>query len=99
MTDLLSWRPPEFGGDTFDQTRDGARLNAQAQKVFDVMCDRSWRTLGQIAEATGAPEASVSARLRDLRKPRFGGFTVERRHRDRGLWEYRLAAQGNELPR
>lgn len=40
--------------------------------------------------ATGAPEASASARLRDLRR---AGLTVERRRRGdpkAGLWEYRV---------
>jgi len=59
------------------------------------MRDGEWRTLGEISEATGHPEASVSARLRDFRKPRFGGHTVNRR---RGKWvggswwEYQLLA-------
>jgi hypothetical protein len=38
-----------------------------------------------------ATETGISARLRDLRKPKFGGYTVEiRRRSDGGLWEYRL---------
>lgn len=90
-------------------TRDGAtvtaadtpRLNEQARRVYDLMADRQWRTLAQIAEATGDPEASVSARLRDLRKVRFGGHTVERRKASAGLHEYRLnpagRASGGEL--
>ena len=52
-----------------------------------------WITLRDLSNRLGIPEASVSARLRDLRKPRFGGFTVlRRRHEDQdGLWLYRLA--------
>jgi hypothetical protein len=89
MTDLLSWRPPEpcdVRGSTFNPERDAKRLNAQTQRVHDLMIDGNWRGLAQIAAATGDPEASVSARLRDLR--RFG-FTVERRYIANGLWEYR----------
>lgn len=52
--------------------------------------------VGGLAEWTeGDPAASVSAQLRHLRKPRFGGFVVEKRprgDRERGLWEYRLAS-------
>jgi DNA-binding Lrp family transcriptional regulator len=61
--------------------------------VYRLMVDGQWRTLAEIAEATGAPEASVSARLRDLRKRKFGGHVVARRPRgDRalGLFEYQL---------
>ena len=54
------------------------------------MADGQWRTLKEIAAATGAPEASVSARLRDLRNERFGGYAVEREYIGDGLWRYRV---------
>jgi hypothetical protein len=59
------------------------------------MLDGRWRTLRQISDATGSPEASVSARLRDMRKPRFGASTVDRERMgdpDGGLHRYRLLA-------
>jgi hypothetical protein len=55
------------------------------------MLDHQWHTLADLA-TTGDPEASVSARLRDLRKPKFGGFHIERRYVSAGLWAYRLLA-------
>lgn len=78
------------GGKTFSDERDGQRLNRQAYVVWMLMRDARWRTLAEIASLTGEPEASVSARLRDLRKDRFGGHTVDRRYLRHGLWEYRL---------
>ena len=33
---------------------------------------------------------TVSARIRDLRKPQFGGHEVERRHAGDGIYEYRI---------
>ena len=93
---LLDWTPPAILGDrsgeTFDRARDGKRLNAQAADVFRLMQDGNWRTLAEIAAATDHPEASVSARLRDLRRPSLGGFTVERKHVSKGLWIYRVIA-------
>lgn len=83
---------PEFDGATYDHDRDHLRLGAQAQRVVDLMRDGQWRTLSEIATATGDPEASVSARLRDLRKPKFGRHDIGRRQRDEsmpGLYEYR----------
>ncbi|HUP07677.1 MAG TPA: hypothetical protein VMU47_11030 [Caldimonas sp.] len=78
-------------GATYDHAIDGKRLGEQHQRVFDCMRDGRWRSLREIAETTGDPEASVSARLRDFRKPRFGGHEVERRRaRDGGTHEYRL---------
>ena len=83
---------PPFGGATYDAPRDEGRLAAQMGKVRAVMADGAWRTLAEIAEAVGSPEASVSARLRDLRKPAFGGHTVERQYVERGLFRYRVVA-------
>ena len=89
-TPLLDWTPPEpprFLGATFDATRDGKRLNEQSQRVHDAMIDGVERGLNQIATLTGDPEASISARLRDLRRY---GFKVDRRYVERGLWLYRV---------
>ena len=57
------------------------------------MIDGTWRTLREIEDNANAPAASASAQLRNLRKERFGSFTVEKRRRgDRtnGLFEYKL---------
>lgn len=67
---------------------DVARLGEQARRVVAVVADGSWRTLAEIAERTGDPEASISARLRDLRKDEWGAWTVNRRRRAGGTWEY-----------
>ena len=80
----------EFDGKTFEPKKDGTRLRKQLDAVRDLMADGRWRTLGEIAEKLGYPEASISARLRDLRKVKFGGCTVERQRRhEQGLFEYR----------
>lgn len=85
--------PVHFDGPAYSPQHDQARLTGQILRVFDAMKDSSWRTLDEIVALTGDPHASVSAQLRHLRKPRFGGHTVERRHRGdkaRGLFEYRV---------
>lgn len=82
--------PARFSGATFDADRDAARLTGQYLEVFALMRDGQWRTLQQIAAATGHPEASVIARLRDFRKERFGRHQVERVFVSRGLFRYRL---------
>lgn len=82
-----------FDGPAYEPAHDFARLTGQIQRVYDHMKDGHWRTLRELAAATGDPEASVSAQLRHLRKPKFGGYQVDRQSRgDRasGLWEYRL---------
>lgn len=86
--------PHRFDGATFDSKLDQARLDTQLGRVFDLMSDGHWRTLFGICERIGCgSEAGISARLRDLRKKRFGGHAVYRRHRGpaaNGLYEYRL---------
>lgn len=72
------------------ETEDTHRLGRQLERVKSLMADGHWRTLKAISEAVGGSEAGVSARLRDLRKPRFGGLCVSRRRVVGGLWEYRL---------
>ncbi|MBN4048151.1 hypothetical protein JYU09_01065 [bacterium AH-315-O15] len=54
------------------------------------MTHNRWRTLAEIQGATGIPEASVSARLRDLRMGEFPRDTIERRLRSRRTLEYRM---------
>jgi hypothetical protein len=94
---LLDWVPPvvlgDRDGETFDRKRDLSRLNDQMRDVYRLMQDGQWRPLFAIAHHTGHPEASVSARLRDLRKPRYGGFTVERRYIANGVFHYRLVIE------
>lgn len=80
----------KFDGSTFEMKRDGARLNAQLKRVRDLMLDGIWRTLEEISIATGYPEASISARLRDLRKEKFGGYQVNRRNMGKGTWVYQV---------
>jgi hypothetical protein len=87
----IDFTPPPIHGATFDESLDYDRLNRQQRLVYAVMADGQWRTLAEIHTLTGAPEASVSARLRDLR--RVAGAAVDRRRRGDpklGLHEYRL---------
>jgi hypothetical protein len=80
-----------FSGETFDPDRDGERLGRQLRAVFGLMRDGQWRTLAEINEhlrsQLNAPEASASARLRDIRKL---GWTVDCEYVRRGLHRYRV---------
>ncbi len=77
------------GGATF-HADDEVRLNDQASDIWRAMAQGDWWTLRALADWTGHPEASISARLRDFRKERFGGHTVDAQVIRRGLWRYRL---------
>jgi hypothetical protein len=81
---------------------------AVRRRQRDVLCDvmlsarqcETWLTLEELAKLTHYPQASISAQLRHLRKPEYGGYAVEKRPRalEAGLrgedfgtvWEYQL---------
>lgn len=91
MDDLFSGLPPgDRGGMTYSREYDYTRLNRQAQDVWQAMMDMRWHSLRHLSQATGHPEASVSARLRDFRKEKFGRHRVERERMSGGLFLYRL---------
>lgn len=81
------------------------RVPTQREILRDVMlsaaeCD-TWLTLRELSLLTRYGEASISAQLRHLRKPRYGAFVIAKQHRrarvivreeGRGpvAWEYQL---------
>ena len=70
-----------------------ARLSTQLQRVFAAMSDGQWHTLDELVSKAGGTTASISARLRDFRKPKFGSHTVERQRKGDpkvGVYQYRL---------
>jgi len=85
-------------GATYEPEHDSVRLGRQAAAVFELMKDGHWRTLREIIDAIGfGSEAGVSARLRDFRKARFGGYVVNRQRRGEeslGVFEYQLIIGG-----
>lgn len=83
----------QFDGYTYEPEFDYVRLTGQNKRVHGCVGNGGWWTLDEISEETGDPQASVSARLRDLRKEKFGGYTIDKRPRggrSKGLWEYRM---------
>lgn len=58
-----------FDGSTYEKRHDQARLTGQLLRVFRVMGDARWRTLGEIqlgCEGQRDSQAAISARLRDV---------------------------------
>ena len=91
----------KFTGAEYSNKYDYKRLAGQLQRIFELMKDGQWRTLSQIAIETHAPESSVSANLRNLRKQGNGEHTVERRvkgDRAGGLFVYRLIPNTKNIP-
>lgn len=85
--------PTLFDGPNYSDQHDAVRLSGQLARVFETMRDQVWRTVPELAEIIGGSHTGISARLRDLRKAKFGGHTVDSRRRGdprAGVWEFRL---------
>ena len=84
--------PTFFDGETITPSLDNVRLATLMERVTLFMGDNQWHTLREIADRCRGSEASVSARLRDLRKDRHGNrYVSKQRVKDApGLWQYRL---------
>lgn len=88
--------PFRADGGTFSPPLDSERLGREMRACIAVLGDGGWFTLRELLTACRVwasdplafSEAGLSARLRDLRKARYGRQTVERRRRGSG-WEYR----------
>lgn len=85
-----------FDGPTVEE-RDRGRLTTQLTAVRSLLSSGDWWTLPALVDAVrrsighAVSEAGVSARIRDLRKARFGGLTIGRRRvRGSASFEYRL---------
>ncbi len=82
---------PQFDGAVYEAELDLDRLTWQLDRIKKLMSDGQWRTVERISKIVKAPECSVSAQLRNLKKPRFGGYKVEKRRAVGALWEYRVS--------
>ena len=83
---------PQFNGSDYVPKLDHKRLTTQMHQIKNLMLDGKFRTLRDIENALGYAQASISAQLRNLRKSRFGGFTLDKQRRTLGgLFEYRLS--------
>ena len=89
----IDFTEARFNGSDYNQEFDNERLVGQIRRIYSLMIDGKWRTLAEIESITKDGQASVSAQLRHLRKPRFGSHIVNKQirgDRQQGLFEYQL---------
>jgi hypothetical protein len=83
-----------FGGDL--EPEDPERLGRQLKAIRQIMSDGEWRTFKEIQTILAteydiaADSPGISARLRDFRKPQFGGHDLQKYKVANGLWKYRV---------
>jgi hypothetical protein len=93
---------PAFHGAAYAPSLDKARLALQIERIRSYMLGVEWRTLLEIKTALEViyapavfPESSISAQLRNLKKPGYS-YRLLRRRRigvrgpGAGIFEYRL---------
>lgn len=79
-----------FKGEGVVTDTDEDRLRKQYYRLYELMHDRRWRTLGAIEAATGFPQASISAQLRFMTRQEFGSHTKNRQYLGGGLYQYQI---------
>ena len=84
-----------LGNSKTAKSKDRERLTGQLERVYEAVKGGRWLTLTGIAARTGDPEASISAQLRNLRKPRFGAYDIRKR-RAGNRFEYTCAGKQSE---
>ena len=83
-----------FRETTFDPVIDRPRLDTLRGRVQETMKDGCWHKLSDLALCCGGSEAGVSARIRELRRPEYGGHNIiKRRVANGGLWEYKFSTE------
>jgi hypothetical protein len=88
---------PDFDGPTYDADLDKHRFSTQLATVLKILLlgVGDWHTPMEVRERAGlkAETAAISARIRDLRKTKFGDYVIACRRRvprKSGIYEYRL---------
>lgn len=84
-----------FDGADYNPNKDEKRLTKQHEIIRDLMKDGKMRSLSEIEVVTGYPQASISAQLRHLRKPRFGGYFVGKK-RVKNTYYYFLGEKSDQ---
>lgn len=81
-----------FLGDGYIENLDKKRLTGQLKRVYDILATGGWWTLAELSWRAKAPESSVSACLRALRRKIYGAHVIVKRRRipSGGQFEYKI---------
>ena len=88
--DFSPYEEAQFGAVLPDDPKIKKRASTQRIQLFYRMKGGSYWTLEELSSMTGIFVQSVSARLRDFRKPQYGGHTVVKKMLNEGVWQYKL---------
>ena len=85
-------------GETYNEELDGERMTTQLELVREIMSDQGWHRNIEVANRVDCSESGAAARIRDLRKEKFGSWEIVRRRvaHGNGLHEYRWTGEITE---
>jgi len=63
---------------------------SRARRIFDYMSNAGWANLNVVAKEMDIPHSSLTAELRNFRKPKKGSHTVEKKRVSANTYLYRL---------
>lgn len=91
------YAPRPFGGDYDDSQEQTMRTDLEKVRHFMLGNVGVWLTKKEIRIGSGLPaDKDPTPRVRDLRKPRYGGWTVDRKFFD-GFDHYRLSVASSSI--
>lgn len=89
--------PRMFGGNYEPESEPKMRSNLDLIREFMTFHPGVWMTKEQIRKGAGLEAGTdVTPRLRDLRKPRFGGWAIDMQYIDE-QYRYRLRARDSRI--
>ncbi len=88
--DFSPYDKAQFGAVLPDDPEIKMRAGTQRAKLFNFMSCGDFFTLEELTRGTGIQAQSIGARLRDFRKPQYGGHFVPKKMITPGVWMYRL---------
>ena len=76
---------------------DFRRMDTQRSRLEWILTNHpgKWWTLRELGHMAVASETGISARLRDMRKDKYGGYDIQAENTGKGLWRYRIAVEEN----
>ena len=77
-------------GDSYSVALDESRVRSNQKRVLLRLLDGKWHPSTELMQVGGS---EWGRRVRSLREGQFGGMRVDRRRRDNGVWEYKLAPE------
>lgn len=81
-----------FDSESYCDEIDYKPLRGQLALIFALIKDGEYRTLADIVDECGGRIKSTAARLRDLRKPEYGSYIVDKKlvEGKKTTWEYAI---------